>query len=226
MLPLVHLQLLDSALPIGSFAHSFGLETLTQEGSVRTPQDLEGYARSMLAGSWGSADVFAVKGVYQWAPAEDYDELWRLDRALHVARSARESREGAAKMGRRLFHLAQALHPNLNWQPLAQAVEEKRAVGLHATIYGWACLHLGVGLDDAARGFLYSCASGACANAVRLMRIGQTQAAQVLVALLPAIEEAWQRVKHDEPHDFWSHTLGSEVAGARHEALYSRLFMS
>lgn len=226
MLPLAHLQLLDSALPIGSFAHSFGLETLTQEGLARTPDDLERYARAMLLGSWGSVDVFALKGVYAWAPRGEHDEIWRLDRMLHAARSARESREGASKMGRRLLHLAQALHPNLQWQPLLEAVESKRCAGLHATIYGWACWQLGVDLDDAARGFLYSCAASTCANSVRLMRIGQTQAAQVLVALLPAIEAAWQSVRDDEPHDFWHHTPGSDVAGARHEALYSRLFMS
>lgn len=225
MLPLPFLQLLDSALPIGSFAHSFGLETLTQEGVVRTPQDLEDYARAMLFGSWSSADVFAVKGVYAFAP-DDLDELWRLDRSLHVARGARESREGAAKIGRRLAHLATALHPGLNWKPLAEAVESKRAVGLHATVYGWACRELGADRDDAARGFLYSCAASTCANAVRLMRIGQTQSAQVLVALLPDIEAAWQRVREDAPHDFWSAVPAAEAAAMRHETLYSRLFMS
>ena len=225
MLPLAHLQLLDSALPIGSFAHSFGLETLTQEGLVRTPQDLESYTRAMLRGSWGSADVFAVKGVYAFAKA-DPDELWRLDRELHASRAARESREGAAKIGRRLLHLAQAIHPDLNWQPLVEAVEQKRAVGLHATVYGWACWQMKIGLDDAARGFLYSCLSSTCANAVRLMRIGQTGSAQVLVALLPEIESAWQSVRHDDPRDFWSALPGSEVAAMKHETLYSRLFMS
>ncbi len=226
MLALSHLQLLDSALPIGSFAHSFGLETLAQEGIVRTPADLEAYARAMLFGSWSCADVFAVKGAYAFAPRQDYNELWRLDRALHASRSAREGREGAAKMGRRLLHLASALHPELSWSPLLAAVESRRAVGLHATVYGWACLELGVSLEDAARGFLYGCVASACANAVRLMRIGQTQAAQVLAALLPEVEAAWHIVREDDPRDFWSQTPGSEVAGARHEALYSRLFMS
>lgn len=226
MIPLAHLQLLDSALPIGAFAHSFGLETLTQEDIVLTPDDLLAYARSMLLGSWGSADVFAVKGVYAFAPGEDLDELWRLDRALHASRSARESREGVAKMGKRLLHLAPSLHPDLDWAPLLAAISEKRAVGLHATAYGWTCWQLGVSLDDASRGFLYGCASSTCANAVRLMRIGQTSSAQVLVALLPDIEAAWQRVRDDDPRDFWSQTLGSEIAGARHEGLYSRLFMS
>lgn len=226
MRPLAHLQLLDSALPIGSFAHSFGLETLTQESSVRTAEDLQSYAHTMLFGSWSSVDVFGVKGVYAFAKCEDYDALWRLDKMLHVSRSAREGREGAAKMGKRLLHLAQALHPELSWAPLLEAVESGRAIGMHATVYGWACWQLGVSLDDAARGFLYGCASSTCANAVRLMRIGQTQAAQVLAALLPEIEVAWQRVCDDDSLDFWSQTPGSEVAGARHEALYSRLFMS
>jgi urease accessory protein len=40
---LSYVQLLDSALPIGGFSHSFGLETFVQHNKVTNIQELEVY---------------------------------------------------------------------------------------------------------------------------------------------------------------------------------------
>ena len=45
---LAYQQLLDSALPIGGFSHSFGLETLVQEERFTTSAELEAYLHPCL----------------------------------------------------------------------------------------------------------------------------------------------------------------------------------
>lgn len=223
---LLHAQLLDSAFPIGAFAHSFGLETLIQEGQIQTPADLRHYCQTMLFGSWAPCEALAVKAVYEWAPSRQFEELWEFDRALHLSRAARESREGGRKIGRRMLEISRALHPDLNWTPLVEALSSGRAVGSYPIVYGWACFHLGVLLENAATGLLYVNLSGAVNGATRAMRLGQSEAQKIIAVLSLQIESAWREV---ETRDVWEFETGvpqSDIAAMRHENLYSRLFMS
>jgi urease accessory protein len=194
--------------------------------TIKSLDDLREYSQNMLFNSWASCDAMAIKGVYQFAPQERWDELWQLDRMIHLSRAARESREGQAKIGKRLLQLGQSLHPNVEWKPLIEAVAAQKCIGCHPTVYGWVTYQLQVPLRTAAEGYLYSCVTSCVNNAVRLMSLGQTQAQTLVAQMLPQIAEAWQQVEDRDPFDFATSTPMLEIAAMQHETLYSRLFMS
>src|SRR5438094_91179 len=100
-IPLLRLmQLADSAAPIGSAAHSFGLETLVSEGWL-TVDGLPGFLRAYLE------EAGRVEAAYCRA-AFDVD-AGVLNAQLSAWKTARESREASLTLGRRFLALASAL---------------------------------------------------------------------------------------------------------------------
>jgi urease accessory protein len=223
---LAYQQLLDSALPIGGFSHSFGLESLVQQGRIRNMEQLEAYIRSMLTLSWAPFDAMAIKAVYMYAPSHDWERLWEIDHMLHVQRASSETRSGIQKMGRRLHQLTRTLYPDMDWSPLETAIKQNACAGTHALIHGWVSYHLQVSIDKAVEGFLYSCIVTCINSALRLMSMGQTQGQVLLAKLLPFTETTWQQVAHLDPSDAYTNTPSADLAMMQHETLYSRLFMS
>ncbi len=223
---LAYNQFLDSALPIGGFSHSFGLETMVQEGKINSIDHLQEYVRTMLFHNWASADGMGIKAVYQYLPEQQWDHLWFMDQLLHVQRASSESRDGVQKMGKRLIQLAQSIYPHMNWIPLQEALRSKQCYGTYPIVHGLICYNLQIPLQMAAEGYLYNAVLACVNSGLRLMSIGQTQVQILIAELLPLIQTAWNNVSTVDPMDLNSSTPAADIAMMRHEVLYSRLFMS
>ena len=196
------LHLADSALPIGSAAHSFGLETLTEEGSL-TPEAVEAFLRAYLE------EAGALEAVYvrrSWKGGA----LRALSEELSARKPARESREASLKLGRRFAELVNGIVA----RPLLES-------NLHYCIaFGAAGAALGVPADAAAAAYLNQSITGLVSACQRLMPLGQAAASGILWNLKPEIACA----SLCEEASCFSPYL--ELASMRHGSLETRLFIS
>ncbi|ANY68378.1 hypothetical protein BBD42_19300 [Paenibacillus sp. BIHB 4019] len=236
-------QLVDSAFPTGAFSHSFGLETYVQEERIRTIPDfltwMEGYIQ-------GTVSPIEGTGVYWsaiWVPAylqqsrqqsekQEQDKikskLLDLSRRMTGTRLARESREGASKIGKRYLHTVQAVYPETLLGDYASWIKHERGDANAAIVHGWICAFLQLTPHMAVLSFLYQTVNSMLQNLIRMWSLGQTDGQKIMTALFPLLEREAAAITAEPllPSQMYTANVMQEIAAMRHESLYSRLFMS
>ena len=226
------LQTADSAFPTGAYAHSGGLETLVALGVVRDARSLSAFLRTRVVPMSGDYELPYLRFAYEAAAAGDLAGLIALDRELAAGKLPRETREASTQVGaRRLQTLARVwaaptAETGVTAAEFAAAVARGEADGHAAVVCGWQAHQLRVPVEAAMTAYLYGSLSGYCSAALKLLRVGQEACQGVLREALalaaPAVARALT-VPRDEAG--WCDP-GLEIAAARHERAFARLFIS
>ncbi len=232
-LAFVHLlQLADSALPVGAVAHSFGLETLVAEEELGV-DGLETFLHAYLAEAGALECSFCLLAhdlAAHWTEEAARESMVRwlaLNARLSAFKTARESRQASAALGRRLLQLAQA------WQvhPLVLELVQRGQLAGSETHYSCVFGLLG-GLLSAARAdtglaYLQQSLSGLISVCQRLLPLGQSRASAILWRLhthvLTTLELCSAIVSAD---DICCFTALVDLGSMRHPNVTTRLFIS
>ena len=199
-------QLLSPAFPIGTFAHSQGLESAIAEGLVPDGASLANWIGLVLSHGSGRMDAtFLALARQGKVPLKDLTDLFHAMTA--TAERAQESRELGAGFTSLLSAIG-AIQP-----PLPYAI----AVG-HAT------RDLALPAAEVIGLFLQSLASQLISVAVRFLPMGQSQGQHILAALTPQIARIAGSLATATTSDLYSFTPGAEMASMRHETQDVRIF--
>jgi urease accessory protein len=229
------LQLADSALPIGSQAHSFGLETLISDGLL-TMQTLAPFLRDYLVESGKVDGLFCRAGhalanlpldtdaatatfVADWLAINERVSAWRL---------AAESRQASAALGRRFLTLVLELTGEPCLQ-LALDVAKRAGTAVHQVVaFGLVGGVLELSAETTVVACLQQNIMGVLSAAQRLLAIGQSQVMRIawdlkptLLAVAAASQQADWRLA-----PLPASTLLLELASMRHSSQPVRLFIS
>jgi len=207
------LQLADSALPIGSLAHSFGWETLIEEGEL-TISGLFALLKNVL-GEGLLLDAVFCRTVH--GRARSAEPVQDLNQRLSALRLARESREASLSLGKRFVSLAASLEPEIDLP----------SESTHFVVaFGYVCGTLGLDVEQTVSAFLHQSVAASISVCQRLLRLGQTEAAQMSWDLKPYILETTARSATLSIQHIGNFAHLPELASMRHPMLPTRLFVS
>src|SRR5881397_946286 len=97
------LQLGDSALPIGGYSHSWGLEAAIDRGQVRDPSGLERWVRLWLRHAVGPFEAVVVPAVCRAVHAADWPTVLHANRLVWATLAPPTLRQASRDMGEQLL---------------------------------------------------------------------------------------------------------------------------
>ena len=225
------LQLADTALPIGSTAHSFGIETLVAE-EILTVAKLTDFCKDYIQ-EVGLVEVVYARSAFQVASvnkAENFTRKWLdLNKSLSALKLSRESREASATLGKRFLQLVAGLEPEAQALTWARSCAQSENTAIHhACAFGLVGGILQVDKTMTLLAYLQQSVASQISACQRLLPLGQKQAASIQWHLKSTIIEAVQLAENANVDNLTGYSFAplADVASMRHPQLTTRLFIS
>lgn len=204
-------QWLSPAFPVGAFAYSHGLETVIQQGQLKTSQDLQAWLEDVLVHGSGRSDCILLGAAYLAQTPQARAEVDAIARAFCASAE-------------------RLMETTLQGEAFCKTVSDVWAAELTGLTYpvavGAAAQRLDIAPSLAASMYLQAFLSNLVSAAVRAVPLGQTEGQAVLAALTPLIESVVADCAGCTVDDLHSAAFLSDIAAMQHETLNSRIFRS
>lgn len=217
-------QLIDSILPTGGFAHSFGIEAAIQARVILNPEDFQTYVIHVLENT-GS---LLLPCVYSAAMCPDLDNWRKLDRMLDATLTNEVSRKASVSQGSALMRVAAAVFTEIPSLKIMRDVSLGSGIVAfhHAPVFGIVCGLLGMDSETSQRAYMFITMRDAFSAATRLNLVGPLGAAVLQHQVSIAAETMLKRWMNREVEDACQTAPLLDTLQGCHGYLFSRLFCS
>ena len=220
------IQICDSNFPIGSFNHSYGMETYLRLKKVYNTETFREWLSVYLNEQFIFSDGLAIKMLYEYLNNNDLESIWDLDNRITVQTVAIESRNGGKLVASRMIKLFIDLYDLDLLKEYNRKLINKEAFGHPALVFGMLMYSLGFSLKEAIIYHMYSTVSTLISNAVRTIPLGQKDGQILLKEFSEKFENIYNTLINLDDDYFGATSPGLELSQIKHEVMEFRLFMS
>ncbi|CAI9429761.1 Urease accessory protein UreF [Candidatus Ornithobacterium hominis] len=221
------LQINDSMFPIGSFTHSYGLESYIDAQLVKDTETARKYAENMLKYNLFYNDAAFLNKIYDFANGRKvWKKLVELDDFITALKAPYEIRQASHKLAIRFLKTAQSLKPYPFCQKYLDAIQSGEVVGHYPIAFGLYAQLSGIEKKDALSAFYYNSLNGIVTNCAKIIPISQMHSQKILFDLQDLIEELVEKQEDLDENLVGLCCIGQEIKCMQHEKLYTRIYIS
>lgn len=221
------LQINDAAFPIGSYTHSYGLETYIQKNLVKNSNDVYEYIKSNAKTNFLYTELLAAYKAYEFAEENNLSKILELEEIIDASKLPKEIRIASEKLGSRFIKTVSSLDVKYESNIFNEYIKkENEGTRIHSSAYGVFCFSVGIDKVKAMEGYLYAYVSASIINAVKLIPLSQNEGQKILYNCYKFFDEIIDMLPNLNIKDLCLSTPGFDIRCMQHEALYSRLYMS
>lgn len=214
---------LSPAYPVGAFSYSSGIEWAVEAGDLTDASTLQAWVAAMVTAGSGWSDSVFFSVAHRALTDADDDALVETAELAATLAASRERYLETTTLGRAFIEVTQATWPcaalgrlQALWTgPLAYPVAVAAACAGHA-----------IALRPALHAFVTALVSNWVSAGLRLVPLGHTDGQRLLNALAPVVAATAQKAVAARLEDAGSAAFRADIASARHETQYTRLFRS
>lgn len=218
------LHLSDPTLPIGGYAHSYGLESYVQQGLVCDTQSAKLFVINSLHHNLKFNDALYTRLAWENMTSGDFKKLTTYDEECTALKSPSELRSASLKLGVRLLKIFERKLTGDGVTAMEEII--KNGGGHYPIIYGSIAALMGLTLRDTLLSFYYNSMVCMVTNAVKLIPLGQLSGQDIIFELEENLEYLTDETMTLDPEIRGVCAVGFDIGSMQHERLYSRLYMS